>query len=115
MTNMRDRAPGLLLDDPGRGVRRADDAAGAIHTTKFADYWLWAKNGGYRNRIPFDIVDTTRFESKRAAQQANLGGSILDADPPTQGVKIARRMTLRRRPARLDLERRSSTRCLARW
>jgi hypothetical protein len=57
MTNMRDRAPGLLLDDPGRGVRRADDAAGAIHTTKFADYWLWAKNGGYRNRIPFDIVD----------------------------------------------------------
>ena len=25
--------------------------------TKFSDYWLWAKNGRYRNRIPFDIVD----------------------------------------------------------
>ena len=25
--------------------------------TKFSDYWLWAKNGSYRNRIPFDIVD----------------------------------------------------------
>jgi hypothetical protein len=24
--------------------------------TKLADYWLWTKKGGYRNRIPFDIV-----------------------------------------------------------
>jgi len=25
--------------------------------TKFADYWLWAKNGAYRNQIPFEIVE----------------------------------------------------------
>ena len=25
--------------------------------TKFADYWLWAKNGGYRNRMPHQIVE----------------------------------------------------------
>jgi hypothetical protein len=25
--------------------------------TKFADYWLWSGNGGYRNRIPSEIVD----------------------------------------------------------
>ena len=24
--------------------------------TKFADYWLWANNGTYRSRIPFEIV-----------------------------------------------------------
>jgi hypothetical protein len=25
--------------------------------TKFADYWLWSGNGGYRNRIPSEIVE----------------------------------------------------------
>jgi D-alanyl-D-alanine carboxypeptidase len=25
--------------------------------TRFSDYWLWAKNGSYRNRIPFGIVE----------------------------------------------------------
>lgn len=25
--------------------------------TKFADYWLWGKNGTYANRIPFEIVN----------------------------------------------------------
>src|SRR2546423_10383894 len=40
------------------------------------------------------ISPRCRFESKRAAQQAILQGVILDADPPTQGVKIARRITL---------------------
>jgi len=25
--------------------------------TKFSDYWLWARKGAYRNRIPFQIVE----------------------------------------------------------
>jgi hypothetical protein len=24
---------------------------------KLADYWLWSKQGGYRNRVPFEIVE----------------------------------------------------------
>ena len=37
--------------------------------TQFADYWLWAKKGTYRNRVPFEIVDglrTTRLHLGRS-------------------------------------------------
>ena len=44
------------VKDTGNRGAHAWGAAIDINTT-FADYWLWAKNGGYRNRIPFDIVD----------------------------------------------------------
>ena len=44
------------VKDTGNRSAHAWGAAIDINT-KFADYWLWAKNGGYRNRIPFDIVD----------------------------------------------------------
>src|SRR5262245_52901888 len=39
------------------------------------------------------IPPTARFESQRAAHRPTFRGSILDADPPAQGVKIARRNT----------------------
>src|SRR5215216_4506891 len=45
------------------------------------------------NRLHCQHSPTTCFESKQAAHQAHWRGSILDADPPAQGVKIARRMT----------------------
>jgi len=44
------------VKDTGNRSAHAWGAAIDINTN-FADYWLWAKNGGYRNRIPFDIVD----------------------------------------------------------
>jgi len=44
------------VKDTGNRSAHAWGAAIDINT-KFADYWLWAKNDGYRNRIPFDIVD----------------------------------------------------------
>ena len=44
------------VKDTGNRSAHAWGAAIDINT-KFADYWLWAKNGSYRNRIPFDIVD----------------------------------------------------------
>jgi len=44
------------VKDTGNRSAHAWGAAIDINT-KFADYWLWAKNGDYRNRIPFDIVD----------------------------------------------------------
>src|SRR4051812_3900525 len=37
---------------------------------------------------------TARSKPKRTAIRSDFRGSILDADPPAQGVKIARRMTL---------------------
>src|SRR5262245_25150773 len=40
------------------------------------------------------IPPTARFESQRAAHRPTFRGSILDADPPAQGVKIARRNTV---------------------
>jgi hypothetical protein len=51
--------------------------------------------------IAIDIQSWVRFgsgqlakaQSERAAHQAQWEGSILDADPPVQGVKIARRIT----------------------
>src|SRR5215216_6504841 len=46
------------------------------------------------NRLHCQHSPTTCFESKQAAHQAHWRGSILDADPPAQGVKIARRMTV---------------------
>ena len=45
------------------------------------------------NRLHCQHSATARFESKRAAHQAQWEGSILDPDPPVQGVKIARRIT----------------------
>jgi hypothetical protein len=44
------------VKDTGNRSAHAWGAAIDINT-KFSDYWLWAKNGGYRNRIPFDIVN----------------------------------------------------------
>jgi hypothetical protein len=44
------------VKDTGNRSAHAWGAAIDINT-EFADYWLWAKNGIYRNRIPFDIVD----------------------------------------------------------
>jgi hypothetical protein len=44
------------VKDTGNRSAHAWGAAIDINI-KFADYWLWAKNGGYRNRIPLDIVD----------------------------------------------------------
>jgi hypothetical protein len=40
------------------GVRSMHAWGAAIDiNTKFADYWLWApKGGGYRNRVPYEIV-----------------------------------------------------------
>jgi hypothetical protein len=44
------------VKDTGNRSAHAWGAAIDINT-KFSDYWLWSKNGAYRNRIPFDIVD----------------------------------------------------------
>jgi hypothetical protein len=49
-----------------------------------------------RNRLHDQHPLTIRFESKREAATASLQGAILDADPPAQGVKIARQMTAAR-------------------
>jgi hypothetical protein len=45
------------------------------------------------NRLHRQHLPSARFESKQAAQQPIFRGSKLDADPPVQGVKIARRIT----------------------
>ena len=45
------------VKDTGNRSAHAWGAAIDINT-KFSDYWLWAgKKGGYRNRIPFEIVE----------------------------------------------------------
>lgn len=44
------------VKDTGNRSAHAWGAAIDVNT-KFADYWLWAGKGGYRNRIPFDIVE----------------------------------------------------------
>src|SRR5262249_24851852 len=57
--------PGLLrlsfvtdraVKDTGNRSAHAWGVAIDINT-KFADYWLWAKNGACRNQIPFEIVE----------------------------------------------------------
>src|SRR5215208_7493956 len=58
------------------------------------------------NRLHCQHSPTTCFESKQAAHQAHWRGSILDADPPAQGVKIARRMTVGLFVARGDASKR---------
>src|SRR5262249_43337152 len=45
------------------------------------------------NRFHDQHSPTTRFESKRERIRPTCRGSILDADPPAQGVNIARRIT----------------------
>src|SRR5262249_10752340 len=45
------------------------------------------------NRLHDQHPPTTRFESKRERIRSTCRGSILDADPPVQGVNIARRIT----------------------
>ena len=42
--------------DTGNRSAHAWGAAIDINT-KFADYWLWARNGAYQNRIPFELVE----------------------------------------------------------
>src|SRR5262249_16085124 len=32
-------------------------AAAIYINTKYSDYWLWSKTGGYRNRIPLDVIE----------------------------------------------------------
>jgi hypothetical protein len=44
------------VKDTGNRSAHAWGAAIDINTT-FADYWLWARTGDYRNRIPFEIVE----------------------------------------------------------
>jgi hypothetical protein len=43
------------VKDTGNRSMHAWAAAIDINT-QFSDYWLWSKNGGYQNRIPFEIV-----------------------------------------------------------
>ena len=57
---MPSQAPGRSIAAPSRdtGNRSAHAWGVAIDiNTKFADYWLWAKNGAYRNQVPFEIVE----------------------------------------------------------
>jgi hypothetical protein len=44
------------VKDTGNRSAHAWGAAIDINT-KFADYWLWAKTGAYRNQVPFEIVE----------------------------------------------------------
>jgi hypothetical protein len=44
------------VKDTGNRSMHAWGAAIDLNT-KFADYWLWSRNGAYRNRMPFEIVD----------------------------------------------------------
>jgi hypothetical protein len=44
------------VKDTGNRSAHAWGAAIDINT-KYSDYWLWAKKGAYRNRIPFEIVE----------------------------------------------------------
>ena len=61
------------------GNRSAHAWGAAIDiNVKFADYWLWAKNGDYRNRIPFDIVDIfERIDPFLAALEGMIGEGLV--------------------------------------
>lgn len=45
-----------VVQDTGKRSMHAYGAAIDLNTA-FSDYWMWRKGGGYRNRIPYEIVE----------------------------------------------------------